>query len=138
MPDPMPYDSLLRANLQRVFNERDAGKRNAALEELFVAEPIMYEPEAEVFGKSAISEVAGKLLDKFGPTFRFVAEGQAAGHHGIASLRWTAGLEGGPPLVTGIDTASVVDGKIAKLWVLLDAAPRPGSDDLATSPDDGT
>jgi SnoaL-like domain len=117
------YDHLLRSNLLRVFNERDAGKRAAALEELFVAEPTMYEPTNTVVGRAAISEVAGQLLERFGADFRFVAQSAAVGHHGLACLRWHAGPKGGPITVTGIDAAEIVDGRIARLWVLLDPPP---------------
>ncbi|MBY6264018.1 nuclear transport factor 2 family protein [Azospirillum sp. 412522] len=118
------YDGLLRANLERVFNERDAGKRAAAIADLFVADPVMYEPAAIVRGRAAISEVAGKLLEQFGPAFRFRPEGDAVGHHGLGVLRWQAGPDaspnGGPVAVTGSDAAEIVDGRIARLWVLLD------------------
>ena len=113
------YDYLLRENLQRLFNERDATKRAEALNELFVANPVMYEPTATVTGRTGISEVAGKLLEQFGPTFSFTPEGTAVGHHGLGSLRWQAGSAGGPVVVTGTDAAEIVDGKIARLWVLL-------------------
>ncbi len=118
------YDRLLRANLERVFNERDAAKRAAALAELFVAEPVMYEPTNIVSGRAAISAVAGALLEQFGPAFRFRPVGVAVGHHGVGCLRWQAGPEGGPVTVTGIDAAEVIDGRIARLWVLLDP-PQP-------------
>jgi hypothetical protein len=114
------YDHLLRSNLERVFSERDADRRALAVAQLFVAEPVMYEPANIVEGQAAICVVAGKLLEQFGPDFTFTAAGAAVGHHGMASLRWTAGPKGGPMVVTGIDTAEVVDGRIARLWVLLD------------------
>jgi hypothetical protein len=44
------YEYLLRSNLERVFNERDPAKRAAALDELYVAEPVMYEPTNVVRG----------------------------------------------------------------------------------------
>ncbi len=113
------YDKLLRANLERVFNERDADKRATALAELFVDEPVMYEPSNVVEGREAISAVAGNLLDQFGPTFRFTPVGGAVGHHGLGSLPWQAGPEGGPVAVTGTDVAEIMDGRIVRLWVLL-------------------
>ncbi len=117
---PAPDDDrLLRANLERVFNERDPGKRAAAVDELFVAEPVMFEPTTIVAGRSAIAAVAGTLLEQFGPTFRFTPVAPAVGHHGLAWLPWQAGPEGGPVVVTGADVAEVVEGRIARLWVLL-------------------
>lgn len=114
------YDRLLRANLERIFNERDAERRAAALAELFVEEPVMYEPDNIVQGRDAISAVAGALLDRFGPTFRFTPAGAAVGHHGLGSLRWQAGPEIGPVTVTGSDVAEIIDDRIVRLWVLLD------------------
>lgn len=113
------FDALLRANLERVFNERDRDRRASALADLFVDEPIMYEPTGVVQGREAIATVAGKLLEQFGPAFRFTPTGTAVGHHGLGSLQWQAGLESGPVLVTGADVAEIVDGRIARLWVLL-------------------
>ena len=113
------YDLLLRSNLERVFNERDATKRGLAVRELFVAEPVLYEPTGSVLGRAAISEAASKVQERFGPDFGFVPEGPAIGHHGFACLRWHAGPKGGAIAVTGTDAAEIVDGKIARLWVLV-------------------
>jgi hypothetical protein len=113
------YDHLLRSNLERVFNERDERKRAAALEDLFVAEPTLYEPTGIVSGRAAVSAVAGTLLEQFGSTFRFTPEGDAVGHHGLGLLHWQGGPTDGPFAITGMDAAEIVDGRIARLWVLL-------------------
>ena len=113
------FDHLLRSNLERVFNERDEDKRHAAIAELFVDEPVMYEPMYIVRGRAEISRIAGDLLKQFGPTFRFVPEGAAVGHHGLGHLAWRAGPEHGPATVTGADVAEVENGRISRLWVLL-------------------
>jgi hypothetical protein len=120
MSSEMDLDHLLRANLMRVFNERDAAKRDAAIAELFVADPVMYEPDNVAEGRAAISAVAGNLLEQFGPSFQFAPLAPAVGHHGLAVLRWQAGPAGGPIAVTGSDAAHMLDGRIARLWVLLD------------------
>ncbi len=117
-PEP-DYDHLLRANLERVFNERDPARRAAAMEALYVGDPVMYEPAAIVAGRAAIADVAGRLLDQFGPDFVFRAVGVAVGHHGLGTLRWQAG-PGDRVTVTGTDAAAVEGGRIARLWVLLD------------------
>lgn len=118
------FNAILRANLEQVFSERDADKRIAAIDALFSADPTMYEPDGVVTGKQAISDVAGALLEQFGPDFSFVAQGVAVGHHGMAYLRWQAGPKEGPVVVTGADVAEIIDGKIVRLWVLLDAPPQ--------------
>lgn len=119
--DDIDFDQLLRSNLERVFNERDDDKRRAAIAEFFVEEPIMYEPTNIVRGREDISRVAGDLLKQFGPTFRFVPDGAAVGHHGLGHLAWHAGPEHGPVAVTGTDVAEIESGKISRLWVLLNA-----------------
>lgn len=113
------YDGLLRSNLERVFNERDASKRAVAVEEIFVVDPVMYEPTDAVIGRAAIAEVAGRLLEQFGPSFTFVPDGIAVGHHGFGVLPWHAGPKDGPVAVTGADVAEIIEGRIARLWVML-------------------
>jgi len=123
------YTTILRANLNQVFNERDATRRRAAVDALFSAQATLYEPDGIVSGGEAISHVAGALLEQFGPDFAFEAEGAALGHHGLGYLRWRAGPKGGPVVVSGVDVAQITDGKIAQLWVLLDpphGAPAEG------------
>ncbi len=114
------FDGLLRANLEQVFNERDETKRATAIAALYAESPVMYEPGRPVHGRDGISRVASDLLKQFGPTFRFEAVGVGVGHHGVATLRWTAGEPGMPPAVQGFDTAEIVEGRIARLWVLID------------------
>ena len=63
----------------------------------------------------------GALLKMLPPGTTFEAEGPAAGHHGLGRLRWRAVDASGKPLgVTGTDIAVVEDGRIAKLYVILD------------------
>src|SRR4051812_34854181 len=110
---PFNFDGLLRANLERVFNERDDARRAIAIAELFTEEPVMYEPGRPVRGREEISAVAGKLLKQFGPQFQFKPDGVGVGHHGMATLRWRAGEPGKAPTVQGYDTAEIIDGRIA-------------------------
>lgn len=122
MPSTEPdYDHILRSNIERVFNERDDARRSAAVAELFAADPVMFEPTNIVRGQGAIADVAGQLLTQFGPDFAFVPTGKAVGHHGLAHLSWQAGPRNGPVAVTGTDVAEIRYGRIARLWVLLNA-----------------
>ena len=121
-PAPTPavepdYDALLQANLQRVFNERDPVRRDAAIADLYTADPIMYEPDAIVKGRQAISDIAGKLLDNFGPDFAFVPEGKGLGHHGMATLRWHAGTPGA--------SAALYYGQRASIGLIISGARSP-------------
>lgn len=113
------YDRVLRDNLHHVFNQRDPRLRAEAVARLYTDNPLMFEPAAIVEGRAAISDVAGGLLSRFGSDFAFVPDGVALGHHGMATLRWHAGTPQQPVMVEGFDTAEIVDGRIARLWVLL-------------------
>jgi hypothetical protein len=117
----MDYDGLLRANAKRVFSEPDVGKRLSALKELWAKNGVLVENEQVVTGWDAVSGSVGALLKMLPPGATFEAQGPAAGHHGLGRLRWRAVDSSGKPLgVTGTDIAFVEDGRIAKLYVILD------------------
>ena len=42
----------------------------------------------------------------------------------MGTLRWQAGTSGNPATVLGVDTAEIIDGRIARLWVLLELVPN--------------
>ena len=114
------YEQLLRANLVRVFGERDRARRRAAIAELYGPDAALYEPHAVATGHDAIDAAVGELLTQVPPAFVFAADGPVVGHHGIARLRWTAGPVNGPVAVTGTDIAHITAGRIQSLYVLLD------------------
>jgi hypothetical protein len=115
------YDRLLRANAKRVFSEPDVARRMTALKELWAENGVLVENEQVVTGWDAVSGSVGALLKMLPPGATFEAEGPAAGHHGLGRLRWRAVDSSGKPLgVTGTDIAFVEDGRIAKLYVILD------------------
>ena len=121
---PVDYDALLQRHLAGVFAERDPYRRMRVLGELYAADAVLFEPDAVAAGRPAISDAVGALLSKLPPDFTFTALGSAVGHHGVARLRWRAGVPGGPAAVTGTDVARVEDGRIKTLHVFLDPAPR--------------
>jgi hypothetical protein len=115
------YDAIMRANLVRVFGERDHGRRMMALRDLYAEDAVLYEPDASVKGHAAISAAVTALLASLPPEFAFVADGAAVGHHGVGRLRWQAGPPGGPVAVTGIDVAHVEGNRIHALYVFIDS-----------------
>jgi hypothetical protein len=117
----MDYDGLLRANAERVFSETSVERRLTALKELWAEDGVLVENEHVVTGRKAVSGSVGVLLKMLPPGTTFEAEGPAVGHHGLGRLRWRAVDSSGKPLgVTGTDIAFVEDGRIAKLYVILD------------------
>ena len=118
--DALRIDGLLRANVARVFNERDPERRLAALRELWAESPSMFEVEECFVGHEAISGNVGALLARLPAGVRFTPAGPAIVNHDAAMLRWTASTEGNPPKVTGTDLAFIVDGRISRMYVFLD------------------
>lgn len=117
---PIDYDRLMRANLTRVFDERNAERRMVAIRELYAADAVLNEPQASAAGHDAICEAVTALLASLPPEFVFSASGPALGHHGIGRLRWSAGRPGQPAAATGMDIAHFQNGRIHSLFVFLD------------------
>jgi hypothetical protein len=84
------YDGLLRANAKRVFSEPDVERRLTAVKELWAEDGVLVENEHVAAGWDAVSGSVGALLKMLPPGTTFEAEGRAAGHHGLARLRWRA------------------------------------------------
>jgi SnoaL-like domain len=115
------YDRLMRANLAKIFNQRDAGKRIEAIGELYAEDAVLFEPpDMAAQGPGAICEAVTRLLDSLPPDFAFTATGPALGHHGIGRLRWQAGPPDGPVAVNGMDIARIQDGRIHSLHVFIE------------------
>ena len=118
--DAGDVDALMQANIARVFNERDSGRRRIALSELYSESATLYDPETVATGWGAISQAVEELLRRLPPDFVFTAVGHAVGHNGAARLFWRAGPSDGPVAVTGTDVAHIENGRIKLLYVFVD------------------
>src|ERR1700743_660329 len=121
--ETIDYDKLMRGNAVRVFSERDAGRRLGAIRELYTEDAVLTEPEVVCEGHAAISDAVAHLLQTLPPTFTFTQVGVVIGHHGLERLRCKTGQPNGPTAVTGMDVAHFRGGRIAALYVFLDAPP---------------
>jgi hypothetical protein len=117
-------DAFMRANMNRVFNERNVDHRLAALGELYDGDATLYDPEAVATGREAISKAVDSLLGNFPPDFTFTAAGPVVGHNGAARLFWRLGPPNGPVAVTGTDVAIIEHGRITRLYVFVDLVAR--------------
>ena len=118
--DTVDFNRVLQANLTRVFSERDAAKRHAAIRELYAPDAVMYEPDEVSIGPDEIAHTVDALLKSLPSDFVFTALGPAVGHHGVGRLRWSAGPPEGPVAVTGMDVVRIENGRIQSLHVFLD------------------
>jgi len=120
--ESIDYGARMQANLVRVFGERDAERRIAAIRELYAEDAVLYEPDASATGHAAIDQAVDALLSSLPPSFAFTAIGPAIGHHGVGRLRWQSGPPNGPVAVTGTDVARFEGGLIQTLHVFIDPA----------------
>ena len=116
----MDYEKIMQSNLDRVFGERDAARRIAAVRELYDEDAVLHEPHRSAHGHEAILQAVTDLLAQLPTEYTFTAIRPALGHNGIARLQWRAGPSGGPHAVTGTDVAQVEGGRIRTLHVFLD------------------
>lgn len=116
----MDFETLLQANLDLVFGERDPARRISAIREIYDENAVLHEPHRSARGHDAISQAVSELLEHLPHDFVFTAIRPASGHHGVGRLQWRAGRPGGPVEVTGTDVAQVEGGLIRALHVFLD------------------
>ena len=65
--ESIDYNSLMQANLKRVFGERDASRRMKAITELYADDAVLYEPpDASAAGHAAINQAVEALLARAG------------------------------------------------------------------------
>jgi hypothetical protein len=116
--------SLLQANLERVFNERDAGRRGQAIQELYAADATLYEQEAMYSGQEAIAGAVTQLLGALPPALVFSMVAPAMHNHDMGKLLWRGHLPDGTTVVTGTDVAQIEGERIRSLHVFVDAPKR--------------
>jgi hypothetical protein len=111
-------EELMRTNLLGVFNERDAGRRRAAIARTYAPDVVFSDPESTVTGTDALDAKAQGLLEG-APGFEFAPDGPVRVAADLGHLAWGFGPPGQPPVIRGVDVALVADGRIARLWTLL-------------------
>jgi hypothetical protein len=111
---------LLEQMLQGVFNEPDADRRAGVIDEVFAADVVFTDDERTVTGRAALAATVTGLLAQ-GPGLVFTPAGRFRGVGDLGMRPWRLGPPGGEPVLAGLDVAQVVDGRIARLWTVVDA-----------------
>jgi hypothetical protein len=112
--------TLLQANLDRVFNERDAALRHLAIHDLYAADATLYEQRGSYTGTEAIARAVSHLLDSLPPTLRFAPMAAAMENHDLGKLLWKGQLDDGTVVVTGTDIVRVEGDRIQSVHVFVD------------------
>jgi hypothetical protein len=113
-----PIETLMHANLLEVFGERDPVKRWAAIERTYTEDVLFLDPDEVTEGRDALNAKAQRLLED-APGFEFSPAGKVYVNHDMGYLAWNLGPAGAPPVVRGIDTCFIRDGRIAKVYTIL-------------------
>ena len=113
---------LLHRNIQEVFGEGNAVRRRAAIDELYTKDCVLDVPPGTFVGREALDKFAGDLRATH-PHFVYTPHGESQALHNAGRLAWGSGPRGEAPEYTGLDVIIVRDGKIAALYVFLDAIP---------------
>jgi hypothetical protein len=120
--DVKSIETLLNRNLPEVFGEGDPARRRAAIEELYTEDCVLYAPPGTFVGHDALDKFAGDLRATH-PHFVYTPHGTAQVLHNSGRLAWGSGPKDKTPAYTGVDFIIARDGKIAALYVYLDAPP---------------
>lgn len=112
--------TLLQANLNRVFNERDAARRRQAIEEIYAADAVLYEEDATYSGTDAIARAVTHLLGSLPRALVFVLVAPVMQNHEMGKLLWKGQLPDGTIVVTGTDVGQIEGGRIRTIHVFVD------------------
>lgn len=105
------------------WNERDADKRRAAVDDLWAPEGTYTDPLAEVRGREAVDATIAAVQAQF-PDFVFRPGELFDAHHDIARFTWELGPSDGEAVVIGFDVAVLAaDGRLQHVHGFLDKVP---------------
>ncbi|QLY27875.1 nuclear transport factor 2 family protein [Nocardia huaxiensis] len=115
------YESIAQRYIDS-WNEKDAGKRRALIDELYTADVVFTDPLVDLVGTDALDGMVAGAQEQFaGLEFGL---GPVDGHHDIARFTWTLGAPGADePIVVGFDVITLVDGRIGRVQGFLDKVP---------------
>jgi hypothetical protein len=115
---------LLEDSLLVIWNDRDAARRLAAMENVYAANMVFYESNdgAAIIGYQAINDLIATLQAQWLPEFRFELSRPAQVNHQVQHISWTLGTPGETPVASGMDIAIIEDNKIKSLHLFLDPA----------------
>ncbi|MEV6067165.1 nuclear transport factor 2 family protein [Nocardia sp. NPDC052001] len=104
------------------WNEKDADKRLALIDELYTPGVIFTDPLVSLVGTAAVAEMVAGAQEQFaGLEFGL---GAVDGHHDIARFTWTLNAPGAQePIVIGFDVITISGGKIERVHGFLDKVP---------------
>jgi len=111
-------EDLMQANLLDVFNERDEGRRRAAIERTYGPDVRWTDAEGVTTGVAALEVKCVALQQQLGD-LQFVADGPVHELPNFGHLAWHLTGPDGTPVMSGFDVAIVTGGVITELYTVL-------------------
>lgn len=119
MPDTI--ETLIKRNLHEVFGEQDAGKRRAAIAQLWTEDCVFFDHNGKTSGHDELDRAVA-ALHKSLPGYVFNELGPVDLLHESGRLAWSYGRPGQEP-IRGVDVVVVRDGRISLMLTFLDEVP---------------
>lgn len=118
---------LLEDSLLVIWNDRDGGRRLAAMQNTYAPDIRFFESDGSepIVGHQAINDLIDTLQSQWPVEFRFELSKPAAANHHTQVASWTLGPQGGQPVASGMDVALIEKDRIQSLYLFLDAPPQP-------------
>ncbi|HZR36838.1 MAG TPA: nuclear transport factor 2 family protein [Nevskia sp.] len=105
------------------WNQTDAGRRKAAIRELYTADAGYTDPLAAVQGWDGIDGFVAAAQQQF-KGLVFSLAGKVDAHHDTARFTWHLGAPGAAePVVIGFDVVAAQDGRLRQVYGFLDKLP---------------
>ena len=93
----------------------------AALKAIWAVDGVLWSAEGTYVGLREVEKAAADLLRRF-PEFQFTPLGDVDEIPEAARMRWSFGVFGSSPAITGLDVVTAQDGKIVHMYRFLDGA----------------
>ncbi|MEU6643494.1 ABC transporter substrate-binding protein [Saccharomonospora sp. NPDC046836] len=113
-------ESIITAHLD-VWNGPAGTDRDESIAELYASDVFVGEPEAAYKGHAGMSEAIAALQTQL-PGTVISRSGPVQMAQDLVTYSWTLGVDGQVPIASGRDVLVLREGKIASLYVLIDAA----------------
>lgn len=118
----MNQASTIAERYLAVWNERDAGARQALVRQLFASGATYLDPMMKGAGLEGIDAMIGAAQQQF-PGHRFTLHGTPDGHNNVVRFSWALALDGAAPVAHGTDIVRLDgEGRLLQVTGFLDAA----------------
>ena len=115
----MSVESIVTAHIE-AWNAPSGPARQESIANVYTTDVFVGEPDGRLTGQAGVeqaittlqAQLAGMSISRSGP----LREAQD-----LVTYPWTVGADGGPTIVSGHDVLIIRDGKVSRLYVLIDS-----------------